>query len=283
MRLIDQSSNQPNAQQTSKKNLTPEQDGATCVLLGSFISLDIIACASTRSAPFLDINHPQVLSQLGITMERMVGCENSVLSLIFEITVLDKWKTQSQATHKLSVLELARRGLHIEQRLRQELTNLNMSTKPSPQPLNHPSVIHPTPSYIPATKAYALAATIYLHVVLSGPYPELPEIAGPVSDAIELFRSTQDNPKLLLNMIWPLCVTGCMATESQQSFFRHLTASFSQSNTGDESFKNLSASTGTFLEAMKIIEQCWHTRKNLPFDCDWASIMDQSACYVLLR
>lgn len=279
MRLPDQSSIQSDTQQKEGNSLTPEQDGATCVLLGSFISLDILACASTRSTPFLEIDHLQALSQLGITMERMMGCENPVMALIFEITELDKWKAESQATHKLSIVELAKRGLQIEQRLRQELADLN-STQAS-QPSNHPSMIKSTPSHITATKAYALAAIIYLHVVISGPYPELPEIAGPVSDAISLLRSTQDNPKLLLNLIWPLCVSGCMATESQQDFFRHLAASFAQKTMGDDESSLLP--TGTFSEAIKIIEQCWHTRKTLPFDCDWASIMDQSACYVLLR
>lgn len=278
MRLPDQSSIQSDAQQKEGNSLTPEQDGATCVLLGSFISLDILACASTRSTPFLEIDHLQALSQLGITMERMMGCKNPVMALIFEITELDKWKAESQATHKLSIVELAKRGLQIEQRLRQELADLN-STQSS-QPSNHPSMIKSTVSHIMATKAYALAAIIYLHVVISGPYPELPEIASPVSDAISLFRSTRDNPKLLLNLIWPLCVTGCMATESHQDFFRHLAASFAQKTVGGDT--SLSP-TGTFSEAMKIIEQCWHTRKTLPFDCDWASIMDQSACYVLLR
>lgn len=69
-----------------------------------------------------------------------------------------------------------------------------------------------------------------------------------------------------------------MAIESQQSFFRHLAASFAPKTTGDES----SPPTGTFSEAMKLIEQCWQTRKTIPFDCDWAPIMDQSACYALL-
>ncbi|KUL85495.1 hypothetical protein ZTR_06738 [Talaromyces verruculosus] len=207
MRLPDQSSIQSETQRTKKNSLTPEQDGATCVLLGSFISLDILACASTRSTPFLEIDHFQALTQLGITIERMMGCQNSVMALIFEIIVLDKWKSELQATHKLSIVELAKRGLQIEQRLRQELANLSY-TQSSSQPSNHPSMIHPIPSHVIATKAYALAAIIYLHVVISGPYPDLPEIAGPVSDAIALFRSTQDNPKLLLNIIWPLCVTG---------------------------------------------------------------------------
>lgn len=275
MRLPDQSSIQPETHQMKKNSLTPKQDGATCVLLDSFISLDILARATTRSIPFLEIDHLQALNQPRITMERMMGCQNSVMALIFEITVLDKWKSESQAIHKLSIVDLAKRGLQVEQRLRQELANLN-STQSSPQPSNH---IYPTPSHIIATKAYALAAIIYLHVVISRPCRELPEIAGPVSDTIALFQSTQASPKLLLNILWPLCVTGCMAIESQQSFFRHLAALFAQKTTGDVSL----LATGTFLEAMKIIEQCWRTRETIPFDCDWASIMDQSACYVLLR
>ena len=258
--------------------MTLEQDGATCLLLGSFISLDILACASTRSTPILEIDHIQVLTRLGITTGRIIGCQNSVMALIYEIILLENWKVESQANHTLSIVELAKRGTHIEHRLRQQLANLD-STKSIPQRASFSPMVQSIPSQITATKAYALAAIAYLHIVISGPHPELPEIARAVSDAVTLFRSAQDDPKLLLNIIWPLCVVGSMVIESQQTFFRQLPAFFAQ-NTADGGSLPLKS---TLLEALKIMEQCWHARKTLQVDCDWASIMDQTNCHVLLR
>lgn len=276
--------------QTHSNYLSPEQNGATCVLLGSFISLDIISSASTRSAPILDIDHVQALNNLGITLERLMGCRNSVMALIFEISALDQWKKASQTARKLSVVDLAKRGAQIEDRLRQELTDhSSMSSSTKNLPLssssaasssssgNYSSMYWP-PSHPEVSKAYALAAIIYLHVVISGPLPELPEIAGPVAEAIDLFHSTRDNPKLLRNMVWPLCVCGCLALgDEQQNFFGNLL----------ESTSNLAGEfrlpVGTYFEAFKIMKQCWETRNTCPFDCDWASIMESNGCYVLLR
>ncbi|EED15322.1 hypothetical protein TSTA_047680 [Talaromyces stipitatus ATCC 10500] len=93
------------------------------------------------------------------------------MSLIFEISMLDKWKVESKATHKLSMVDLAKCGLDIERHLQQELANL--SNKQGPIQSKGSSAIHNIPSRITATKAYALSAIVYLHVVISGPYPNL--------------------------------------------------------------------------------------------------------------
>jgi hypothetical protein len=66
----------------------------TGVLLGSFISLDIIASASTQRAPFLNIDHAHALYNPCILFESIMGCSNSVMALIFEISSLDRWKEE---------------------------------------------------------------------------------------------------------------------------------------------------------------------------------------------
>jgi hypothetical protein len=77
---------------TKRIPFCPEVDGALKLLVGSFIVFDIIASASTRSAPFLPVNHIKVIDDLGILLEPIVGFQNSVMELLLEVVMLEKWK-----------------------------------------------------------------------------------------------------------------------------------------------------------------------------------------------
>ncbi|KAF7128707.1 hypothetical protein CNMCM5793_003558 [Aspergillus hiratsukae] len=199
------------------ETLSPDDHCATGVLLGSFISLDIIASASTRRPPFLNIDHAQALRNPCISLESIMGCSNSVMALIFEISSLDRWKEESQAVRKLSIIDLAERGRQIEERLRQELKDMDTG----PSFLNRSGVLS-APANPDVNRLFALSALIYLHVVISGAHPELPEIADAVSQVIAVFKGLWD-PRLLQSvLVWPFCVSGCLALGEQQNFFRDL-------------------------------------------------------------
>lgn len=71
------------------------------------------------------------------------------------------------------------------------------------------------------THVSACSALIYLHVVVSGFNPELPEIRECVSSSIEAFKSLPD-PQFVGSLAWPFCITGCLATRREQDFFRDL-------------------------------------------------------------
>ncbi|EAW21019.1 fungal specific transcription factor domain-containing protein [Aspergillus fischeri NRRL 181] len=254
------------------ETLSPDDHCATGVLLGSFISLDIIASASTRRPPFLNIDHAQVLRNPCISLESIIGCSNSVMALIFEISSLDRWKEESQAIRKLSIIDLAERGRQIEERLRQELADMDTLPETSPSLLNRSKVLS-VPADPDVNRLFALSALIYLHVVISGAHPELPEIADAVSQVIAVFKRLWD-PRLLQSvLVWPFCVAGCLALEEQQNFFCAL---FSASEITE-------STVGTCFEAFRIMEKCWEARRSGPFNCDWASIMKQQGYYVLLR
>ncbi|KAF7593907.1 hypothetical protein BBP40_010609 [Aspergillus hancockii] len=267
MSLNSPDSNYTNDQQ-HKRTLTPEDDCATNVLLGSFISFDIISSASTRRTPLLDIDHGQALSNLGISLESITGCRNAIMALIYEISSLDRWKEETQAAHRLSIIDLAERGRHIEERLRHELVDMDN------MPLTGPSLWNQTaPSNHEISKLFALASIIYLHVVISGAHPELPEIAEAVSQAVVVFKGLRDRRLLQSILVWPFCITGCLALGEQQSFFRDL---FSATGITESTI-------GTCFEAFKIMEECWEARKTRSYNCDWVSIMKQRGYYVLLR
>lgn len=256
--------------QSQEMTSHPEGDCAIKVLLGSFIAFDIISSASTRSTPFLNINHLQLLNTLEISLRSLIGCRNSVMALILEISLLDQWKIEAKGAHKLSILDLAKRGGHIQERLRQEIAATE-DMPPAGPSLSNPSVATQAPTHPEISKVFALSAVTYLHVVISGAYPELPEIAESVSETIVAFKSLKD-PRLLRSLVWPFCVSGCLALEKQHDFFRDLVSRA----------KITRWATGTCFEAFQIMEECWKARITSRESCDWATTMKQRGCYVLL-
>jgi hypothetical protein len=242
----------------------------TKVLLGCFISFDIISCASTRSQPSLDLDYKRILETFEIDLGSLFGCANGVIVLIFEIVLLDNWKKDVERTRQLSVVELVKRGAKIEERLLQKSWDLEGTNSPKSNTLeDSPSASSTSQTEI--TDVFALSARIYLHVVLSGAYPELPEIAESVSKIISAFKNLTD-PRLLRKLVWPFCIAGCLALDEQQSFFRNLITEA----------EIAPSSIGTCLQAFRIMEECWEMRRICSCNCDWVLIMNKLGYNILL-
>lgn len=249
-----------------------QQDGATSppdtsvnFLLGFFIHMNIIACASIRSSQFLEPD-PKLLLETGdINLEHLTGCSNWAMVLIFEISCLERWKKEEEMAHRLSLIELTKRGRQIEERL------LNRIAIIESDPLKGAPVkgyLQPDSIKTEITRIFALSAMTYLHVVISGPYPEIPDIKKSVSKTINAFQSLPD-PKLLQYVVWPYCISGCLATDKQQKVFRELV-----------SLPHITHST--CLEALNIMEECWRLRDTESSSCDWVHIMEKRGQYILL-
>jgi hypothetical protein len=194
-----------------QRGLYSEDDPTIEFLLGSFVLIDVISCASLRSGPFLQLDHKLEIDTPGISVESLMGCRDSVLTLIFEITLLDRWKREAEEAHKLSIMDLANRGSQISERPREELSDVeNMgpaeTTQWTPQQSSRRLLVPQI------SKVFALSALTYLHVVISGAYPELPEIIESVSETVIVLKNLND-PTLLRYVVWPFCVAGCLARE----------------------------------------------------------------------
>jgi len=235
------------------------------VLLGSFICLDIIASASTRSPPSFDLDHKYLLNTFHISLESLFGCGTRVMILILDIVYLDNWKKEAEKFHQLSLVELVKRGARIEESLRQEL--VAMKSEHSLE--SHNSTLSTAQTDI--TSIFALSALTYLHVVISGAHPELPEIVESISKTINALKCLTE-PRLLRNLVWPFCVTGCLAAEEQQDFLRELVSKA----------EITPFTIGTCFQAFKIVEECWEMRKTRLHNCDWAFIMNRRGYNVLL-
>lgn len=65
-------------------------------LLGSFLSFDIISCASVRSKPVLEVDHLFLLENAHIQIHNHVGCENWAMIQLFKVSQLDVWKKDAE-------------------------------------------------------------------------------------------------------------------------------------------------------------------------------------------
>lgn len=242
----------------------PHPDTSISFLLGFFIHMHIITCASTRSSQFLISDHKVLLETGQINLEDLVGCSNWAMIFIFEIASLDKWKKEEEDAHRLSLIELTKRGRQIEERLMSRLASIEneLSKRASVDARLRPDFIKPE-----ITRIFALSAITYLHVVISGPYPNIPDIKRSVSKMIDALRGLPD-PKLLRHVVWPYCISGCLAADEQQKFFRELVSSSRITH-------------GTCLEALSLMEECWRIRKTESSSHDWASVMERRGQYIL--
>lgn len=240
-------------------------DTSVSFLLGFFIHMNIVACASTRSSQFLEPD-PKLLLETGeVNLADLTGCSNWAMVLIFEISCLERWKKEEEMAHRLSLIELTKRGRQIEERLLNRLASIE-SDPPKGAPVK--GYLRPDSIKTEITRIFALSAMTYLHVVISGPYPEIPDIKKNVSKTMDAFQGLPD-PKLLQYVVWPYCISGCLAVGRQQKVFRELV-----------SLPHITH--GTCLEALNIMEECWRLRETESTSCNWVNIMEKRGQSILL-
>ena len=253
-----------------RKLLSHEDLVGASMMLGSFIRLDVLACISTGSKALLPLNHVELLESDIINMREICGCENWVLIGLFRIVDLDSWKKDLQDKRRLSITKLVKRGQQIEEWI---VANLSRLQEQDTVKQREPDLVgQKSDSSLfckTITEIFALSTLTYLHVVISGPNPWLPEISDSVSKTIDAFSSLPD-AGLLRHLVWPFCVTACLATEEHWSFFKE---KMSNVGSSDRGFNWRSVTT--------IIEECWK-RQGGSETWDWISTMNALGMHMLL-
>jgi hypothetical protein len=231
-------------------------------------------------------------------MEKYIGIRNWVMIFIGKIASLDDWKRTSQSSGTLSIIELVKKATQLETELKQALDDFskdceNSTTleRPARLTLPHLAPLSVYSNYL--TELYATSALTYLHVAVSGPCPDLPDIRETVCRAMELIKKLPD-PTLPRCMWWPLLITGGMAgkwfllgclgvvrysnrsleTTQETSFqIQHVLLSILTLNlaaVGDEQTlcRNVilgsgvnNSSLGTGYNILKVLEECWKKQR----------------------
>ena len=216
---------------------------------------------STGLRPLLHEYHEPLLTDLEplIRLDEIMGCRSEVMILISHIAELEAWKRECRDGGKLNNMKLVMRATSIAEKLEAARQILNEEVQQSKRAEEE------------VTQLFATAALVYLHVVVSGFQYSLPEIRENVATAMTMFRELS-NERLLRSLVWPLCVTGCMATTEQEEWFRELIMGMSA-----EVFM-----FGGARNALRIMEKCWQKRDQRDEEWDWERCMNSLGCLVLI-
>ncbi|KUJ13543.1 uncharacterized protein LY89DRAFT_672750 [Mollisia scopiformis] len=248
-------------------------------LVSIFSWIEIANSVSSGSSPTLGYIHDRLLGGQDppIRLDKVMGCDNTVMILIAKIGALDEWKRDAQATGKLSMMELVTRASSIEKELMLALSGIPGGRPPSADFRSLYGLSRATLSvyFDYVTEAYTLSALVYLHVVVSGPHAELQEIRNNVSQSVELFRRLPE-PIIARALYWPILVTGSMALPEEENLFKEMLA--------ESGVKPIFVGPGWNI--IKILEECWRRRRtNDPLPVKegyWADIMSSLDTTVLL-
>lgn len=207
----------------------------------------------------VDITGPQ------INLESVVGVKNAVITLLAQVADLHAWKKDMTRAGSLSMVQLVTRASQIETPLRSlieclEQQNQGAAAAASPAPTNPIDFIAqynvglpiiPGSSTAWTSLVWARATLTYLSTVVSGWQPSCPEIRASVAATVALLASAPA-PASVRAVVWPFCVTGCLALPEEEGVFRGMV----------EALGPLS-SFGTIAAALRVMEEVWARRGQL--------------------
>ncbi|KAB5547360.1 fungal-specific transcription factor domain-containing protein [Coniochaeta sp. 2T2.1] len=250
------------------------------------VYIDVLAATSLDQPPQLAADHEHLLAtstrqrQPPVRMELVFGCQNFVFTAMKDTTALSAWKKASKAAGELSVIDLVQRAAAISADLEAGLTALDAGPASFDPPVGVSLAGHFKGYYRrleprkqdhmdieAATRIWALAARVYLAVVVSGWQPASAGVRADVGRALELLGDVEE-PGRIRSFAWPLCVVGCMAEPGagEERVVRELAGRM-----GD--LKEF----GTVGQVMRIIEAVWSSRGSVDRD-SW----DMAACLNVL-
>ncbi|KAL1752401.1 fungal-specific transcription factor domain-containing protein [Schizophyllum commune] len=189
-------------------------------LIKTAMWFDVLASVTTQKSPIffdtfrelfgptesgiseLDMAEPHTDSRL--SMLEIMGCENSVVWALSETTCLAEWKTKAERAGQLSNKDLVTRATAIETVLAQ----------PRPAPpfgLTFDPAAHDRQL---TADIFHAAARLYLHTVVSGAHPRVPDIQHAVRATLDALRRVHDvasGPNIVRNTVFAAFIAGALA------------------------------------------------------------------------
>jgi C6 transcription factor Pro1 len=205
-----------------------------------FIWVDILSCASgLRTFEPDSFDYTSLLEDNTLELHKVMGCHNWVMITIMKIANLDNRKKTIHPNDILVLQDFLDQAMRLQCSLETGIANL-LHTRSTVAHLELDSNL--------VTEMFAHAALTYLHVAISGAYPDIPEIRISVARALSALILLPS--RLLLRISWPFCIIACMAAPEQEVLFREV---FQKAVTDGEP-------TGTIWKGLKVAEESWRLR-----------------------
>lgn len=270
--LIDISSGDKQSEHGSSSSRALSKEilvSAAKALLSHLAWFDISGSITTGSGPFLGLDYIRLIDSNVIQLDSVHGCHNVAVRSLCEVLNLHRWKLEAERGKALNVMNLVARGDTILQSLTNtisQLSNWQCDAEVSGQmPWRE--------SDRDITLAFTRAATIYLHVVISGPNSRLTEIRQEVIQLTQVIQRLFTK-RMIQNVTWPLTVMACFAVEDvTHDFLKEVDRC---QDVSSELF------TPSIKEALKIGRECQRMSQKTGKDYDWMLVLKDSGKSILL-
>lgn len=186
------------------------------------------------------------------------GLDHIVLDCMIDIIHLRKRKASQLANGSLSISQLVKDSLAIEEKLDGSPTKLEIEDS----------------GRSAFSQVFRSAARVFLQCTVSEPRPEIVEIQQRVEETIKALNELPRAP-LLKRLAWPICIAASMASkQDHQAFFRTLQDRAKQAWGPDENV----------CRAMNAAFECWRLRgiSSKGQTYDWTDGMKSLGCLWLL-
>lgn len=221
-------------------NETSGADSAAFRFMSSSLRwCDAMASCSLRTAPCLP-------SESSDMCDDKKTWQDVLASGILEIANLDAWKHQAAGRGMLGPVELVKRAATIEAGLSRVSGQFGRRAD-----------------------THVSAALVYLHVVVSGANPRIPDLYNHVYTTIQLLRSLVEKQESALEaevrtLMWPICMAGCLAEGADRAF---ITSLLNSNGAHKEQ-------TSSLERTRNVLAECWRLADSGEVaDPDWTSAM----------
>ncbi|KZW02895.1 hypothetical protein EXIGLDRAFT_375985 [Exidia glandulosa HHB12029] len=193
-----------------------------------------------------------------VSMMDVMGCSATGFLSLAEIAALAHWKEEQRKLGKLSYPRLVERGHEIENRYLSshiyEPGDVSYVGGANTGLLLTPDGVEFRRRLV--SNVFRASAKVYLHSVISGGFPETPEIASGVQETINCLKAVpgySDASRVVVrSVVFSICIAGCMTDDAtQQEFFLEQLQAL-----GKEA-----EVLGNCSQARKLMQQVWQKRK----------------------
>jgi hypothetical protein len=158
---------------------------------------ELLSCSVTTTEPKLARKVTQIYCKdaMAKNCNTVVGLEPWLLVCLTDIMTFRHWKEDQLRQSSLSIAELAKKAMSIEQSL-DDGKSASGDRLCKQRPATDTWVL---------TNVFACGASILLHATISEARPQVLEIKNGVSDLIEALH-LMSHPEMLKRLSWPICM-----------------------------------------------------------------------------
>ncbi|KAF9636629.1 hypothetical protein BFW01_g7525 [Lasiodiplodia theobromae] len=175
--------------------------------------MDILSCIATCQKPQLPYDD-WLSSSHDIDLAQIMGCQNWAMKAIGDLATLQEWKMESLTSGTFRVEEFTTKAQWIENELENGIEALQLTKEVSSERAEDKAV----------TLVFATAALVQLYTIgvdVLHPQPsKRRRVVARVMQQVERASGLVS----VRQIVWPICVAGCVAEPHQQPFFEESVA-----------------------------------------------------------